>query len=125
MIIKNPILTSAVAAALRYIVNEPDEGTITALLAVVSFVLIVGNINELVVTKLFVTTTDVPAVAILTVPDGLFITWSPVVPGVVIVLGSTILPPLVTLNLSATVEASDRFSIKSVDTAPDVAFVIV
>ena len=82
---KNPTDVSAVAAALRLIVNEPDPGTTFLITAVASFVLITGSTIELVVQSEFVTTKEVAPAAKFTVPLGLFIVCAPVVPAAVLV----------------------------------------
>lgn len=65
--------TSAVAAAVRVITKEPDQGTTFLIVAVVSLVLTVTYTRLDVVQVLFVTVTVVQPAAMLTVPDGLFI----------------------------------------------------
>ena len=70
---KNPTDVSAVAAAPRLIVNEPDPGTTFFMVAVVSFVLTTAKTIDDVVQSEFVTTSDEAPAAKFTVPDGMLI----------------------------------------------------
>ena len=73
-------------------VKLPAAGTTLVTRAVESFVAGTAITILFAVTKLFVTTTEVPAAAIFTRPQGLLIVTAPVVPTVVIV-ESSFTPP--------------------------------
>ena len=82
---KNPTDVSAVAAALRLMVNEPAPGTTFLICAVASFVRTSANTSEEVAQRELVTTSAVAPAAKFTVPLGLFIVCAPVVPAAVLV----------------------------------------
>ena len=89
---KNPTDVSAVAAAVRLIVNDPAPGTTFFICAVLSFVLTTAKTMLDVVQRLFVTTSDVADAAKFTVPDGLLIVCAPVVPAAVLVARCSTFP---------------------------------
>lgn len=81
----NHIETSAVAAAHKLITKLPLHGTTFLIVAVVSLVRSTACTIEEVETRELVTVTVVQAAAIFTVPLGLLIVLSPVVPPAVFV----------------------------------------
>jgi hypothetical protein len=82
---KKPTDVSAVAAAVKLIVNEPFPGTTFFMVAVASFVLITGKtIDDVVQSELSTTFEDSPA-AMFIVPLGLLIVCTDVVPVAVLV----------------------------------------
>lgn len=82
---KNPTDVSAVAAAVRVIVNDPAVHTMFLTVAVASFVRTTGKTRLDAVTRLFVTTILVAPAAKFTVPLGRLIVCAPVVPVAVLV----------------------------------------
>jgi hypothetical protein len=89
---KKPIDVSAVTG-LVLIVTDPFAGTALLILAVASFVLIIGITNEAVDTCEFVITITLSPAAIFTVPEILLIVLAPVVSAAVLVEGTIIRSP--------------------------------